>query len=160
MKLNLASGHKPLEGYINLDMAKLPGIDVRHKYTGILPFKDDSFEEIYCSHFMEHIPDLVTLMNECHRVMKPKGRLRVLVPWWAGEWALGDPTHVKMFNHMTFDPFSDRYDDYKVMMNLRGKWNKVKTEYNVQPKFDTSKRRAGFSDIVEMDIELEKNESI
>ena len=48
MKLNIGCGKKILNGYINLDVVKLPGVDIVHdlnKYPW--PFKDNYFDEIY-----------------------------------------------------------------------------------------------------------------
>ena len=47
-----------------------------------LPFKDDYFDIVYHSHFITHLDrDIaVKVMNECYRVLKPKGIIRVVVP--------------------------------------------------------------------------------
>ena len=47
-----------------------------------LPFKNNSKKIIYSSHFFEHINhnDTINLLNECLRVLKPKGILRIEVP--------------------------------------------------------------------------------
>ena len=38
-----------------------------------LPFKDNSYDVIFCNHVLEHIPDDVKAMQELYRVMKPGG---------------------------------------------------------------------------------------
>tara|TARA_Y200000002_G_C22678453_1_gene663057 strand:- start:2189 stop:3010 length:822 start_codon:yes stop_codon:yes gene_type:complete len=47
-----------------------------------LPFKDKSFDVVYSSHFIEHIPkDQVNyFLAECYRVLKPKGVIRLITP--------------------------------------------------------------------------------
>ena|SRR5258708_5199575 len=58
-----------------------PGIvfhDVRHG----LPWAEQSLSFIYTSHLLEHLSRLdgEGLLRECHRVLKPSGILRVVVP--------------------------------------------------------------------------------
>jgi predicted SAM-dependent methyltransferase len=52
--------------------------DVRHG----LPWPTQSFQFVYTSHLLEHLSrtDGETLLGECHRVLKPHGTLRVVVP--------------------------------------------------------------------------------
>ncbi|TXD84612.1 methyltransferase domain-containing protein [Subsaximicrobium wynnwilliamsii] len=38
-----------------------------------LPFKDNSYDLIFCNHVLEHIPDDTKAMEELYRVMKPGG---------------------------------------------------------------------------------------
>lgn len=160
MKLNMGAGMKPQEGYINYDMAKLPGIDLVHKYTGVLPFRKESFDEIYAEHFLEHIPDLITLMNECHRILKQGGKFVIKVPWCQGEWAAGDCTHVRQFNHLTFEPFTTKFDYYGTRIGVIGKWklNNIELCHNNDYPFSYMKwlKDVGLSTIVAMDVELEK----
>lgn len=47
-----------------------------------VPYDDATFDVVYHSHVLEHIPREYTagFMAECHRVLKPGGLLRVVVP--------------------------------------------------------------------------------
>lgn len=81
VKLNLACCDSLKEGYLNVDLNKdLPGVfpaDARY-----LPFKDGSIEEIYASHFLEHleIGDIKPCLLEWKRVLKKNGIIEVVVP--------------------------------------------------------------------------------
>lgn len=55
LRLNLGSGHKPIPGYINVDMRDLPGVDVVAELDK-LPFGDNEIDEIFSSHVLEHFP--------------------------------------------------------------------------------------------------------
>lgn len=80
MKLNVGSGQHPLEGYCNLDSVDYKA-DVVAKVPP-LPFQDESIEEIYAGHFLEHLSfwDGRRFLRECHRCLQPEGRLAVVVP--------------------------------------------------------------------------------
>ena len=47
-----------------------------------LPFKDRTFDIIYCSHVIEHLPaeSLGHLFDEFHRVLKDNGIVRAIIP--------------------------------------------------------------------------------
>ncbi|HPC10341.1 MAG TPA: class I SAM-dependent methyltransferase, partial [archaeon] len=65
MKLNIGCGKKILKGYINLDVVKLPGVDIVHdlnKYPW--PFKDNYFDEIYADNVLEHLDDIIKPIEE------------------------------------------------------------------------------------------------
>lgn len=77
--------------YINLDMSdKAAQLSHRHgtgefvrgviPETGYLPFADNSFDLVHCSHVVEHLinPDIV--FTESHRILAPGGVLFVATP--------------------------------------------------------------------------------
>lgn len=45
-----------------------------------LPFADDSYDVIICSHVLEHIPDDAAALSELRRVLKPGGVALLLTP--------------------------------------------------------------------------------
>lgn len=74
--------------------------------SGHLPFPDDSIESIISHHMMEHIgPNFIHLMDECHRVLKPGGILRIIVPCFPSTAAVEDPDHKRYFMPRTFNTF-------------------------------------------------------
>ncbi len=73
-----------------------------------LPFKDESFTEIHAFHILEHVPDIVSVMNECYRVLKNRGIMVVRVPEFPEVQALADPSHVRFFIPQTFQYFTDK----------------------------------------------------
>jgi SAM-dependent methyltransferase len=82
-KLHLGCGSKILKGFVNVDIQDIKGVD----YSGVdasdlSRFEDDSFDLIYASHVLEHIPRTKTFFTllEWNRVLKPGGVLRIGVP--------------------------------------------------------------------------------
>jgi SAM-dependent methyltransferase len=83
LRLNLGCGEKPLEGFVNVDFRKLPGVDVVTDLSK-LPwnFRDSEAEQILMLDFLEHFPYRSTekILEECWRILKPGGILEVQVP--------------------------------------------------------------------------------
>ena len=80
--LNVGCGNSFHLAWTNLDTAPAaPGI-MRHDLTKGLPFPADFFDAVYSSHVLEHLKPAAAqeLINECHRVLKPGGVARIVVP--------------------------------------------------------------------------------
>jgi SAM-dependent methyltransferase len=83
VKLNLGSGERPLEGFVNVDaLENLPGVDVVADISQRLPFDDGSADLVHASHILEHFSteDVPRLLHEWRRVLSGGGRLFVAVP--------------------------------------------------------------------------------
>src|SRR5262249_12701965 len=81
--LNIGCGPFPKEEFVNLDYEWRPFIDVCWDITAKkYPFPDNSMEGIYTEHCLEHIPYEKCFENlkEFHRLLKPGGTLRIIVP--------------------------------------------------------------------------------
>lgn len=73
---------------------------------GRLPFPSQSIESIITHHALEHIGDgFIRLMDECHRVLKRGGKMRVIVPLYPSHSAAADPDHKRYFLIDTFNSF-------------------------------------------------------
>ena len=107
-KLHLGCGNEILSGYVNLDKIKLKGVDVVHDLEVLpYPFKAGTFEEIFCKHVLEHVADLLQVMEELHRISRLGGKIKVIAPYFAGHGAFNDPTHKRFFTYKTFEYFED-----------------------------------------------------
>lgn len=123
IRLDLASGPKPQDGFEGVDMYA----DVKHRVNLLQfpwPWETSSVDEMFCSHFIEHIPmayanpgflplqvqdpeqrysivprdeydrDLWCLFfDEAWRVLKPDGVFTVIWPALQSVRAFQDPTH-------------------------------------------------------------------
>jgi SAM-dependent methyltransferase len=73
---------------------------------GRMPFPTASIESIISHHCLEHIGEgFVRLMDECHRVLKPGGIFRIVVPLFPSRTAVEDPDHRRFFMEGTLDVF-------------------------------------------------------
>jgi ubiquinone/menaquinone biosynthesis C-methylase UbiE len=125
LRLNVGCGTDIRAGWINLDSSKLPGVDVIANLDDCgrtpLPLADDSIEEFYCSHVLEHLRDALGFMQELHRIAKPGAVATIRVPYGSSDDADEDPTHVRRLFLYSFSYFSQRgywYADY----GYRGDW--------------------------------------
>jgi len=82
IKLEIGSGPRTgFEEWISLDLAA--AATLQHDLTKPLPFPDESVDEIYSSHVLEHFTyptELLPLLRECRRVLRTGGRFRAAVP--------------------------------------------------------------------------------
>lgn len=99
LRLHVGAGRERLEGWVNIDIQDLPGVDVVADVTEGLDFRDA--EAVYAEHFLEHLraDQGVDFLVECHRCMAPGGRLRLSTPnldWvWLTHYHPAAPTEIK-----------------------------------------------------------------
>jgi SAM-dependent methyltransferase len=78
-----------------------------------IPFEDNHFDYLTAYDFLEHVPRIidkngssrlafVELMNEIHRVLKPRGLFLSQTPAFPAKAAFQDPTHVNIITEDTF----------------------------------------------------------
>lgn len=81
-KLEIGSGSKRIAGFETLDIVSNPTVDYLSDASKNLPFKNDTFDLIYSSHVLEHIPWYLaeTTLREWVRILTPGGILEVWVP--------------------------------------------------------------------------------
>lgn len=107
INLNLGCGNDYKEGYINIDQNDKVKCDKVVDLKGKLPYKSNVVDFILAKHIIEHIPDTVKFMNECHRVLKEGCMMYIETPV-AGTIAYWkDPTHCSGFVEQTFKYFAD-----------------------------------------------------
>ena len=95
LKLDLGCGKNKKQGFWGVDERKFNGVDQVCDLKKKFPWKDNSVEEIHCSHFLEHLTGVerVQFMNEVYRVLIPDGKITLITPHWNSCRAYGDYTH-------------------------------------------------------------------
>lgn len=120
LRLDLAAGQQPREGFESVDSAPLEGVDYRvDLFQPPWPFDDDSVEEIYCAQFVEHIPHYLPSYNgvdgwwvffaELYRVMQDGGLATFTHPYVTSRRAFQDPTHTRYITEATWGYLSRAY---------------------------------------------------
>jgi predicted SAM-dependent methyltransferase len=81
---------------IGLDIANCEGVDIVHDLTVFpYPLETESVDAIHSSHFVEHLDGIerMKFFDECHRILKPGGKMRLIHPYYKSVRAVQDPTH-------------------------------------------------------------------
>ena len=80
--LNIGCGSTFHQAWVNIDIVssskEVRAYDIRKS----LPYPDSEFDACYSSHVLEHLKqkEAYKLITECHRILKPKGIIRIVVP--------------------------------------------------------------------------------
>src|ERR1051326_1205179 len=96
LKLDLGCGDSRREGFTGVDKFKTPSVDIIHDlFKFPWPFKANSVEEVWCSHFFEHVPKdkRAPFMDELHRVMQVGGKATFITPYYKSPRATQDFSH-------------------------------------------------------------------
>jgi SAM-dependent methyltransferase len=110
MKLHIGCGHDLKPGWLNVDCRKIQHDGILWNPDGYFlhflcvdlqqfpwPWDDNSIDEIYCQHWLEHMPDPVRCVQEMRRVLKPGGKVTIIVPHVQGIDAF-QPEHHHYFS--------------------------------------------------------------
>ncbi len=116
-----------MPGYVNVDFLADLKPDVVHNLDEFpYPFADESFEEIFASHVLEHLKDPFAAMREWRRLLKPGGKLIIRVPHFSRGFT--HPDHKRGFDvsfPLYFNPkmkpwfFGTHFD----LQSMRLHWN-------------------------------------
>jgi methionine biosynthesis protein MetW len=91
-----------------VENAQGKGLRVVHGTLEAQEYPNDHFDAVTMSHLIEHVQEPGQLLAECHRILKPAGRLVIATPnaesWghrlFASSWfPLEPPRHLHVFNH-------------------------------------------------------------
>jgi len=94
------------EGWVNVDKAALPGVDARIDLNRFpWPFADESFDQVIAEDVLEHLDNIVRVMEEIWRVLKPGCDVTITGPRADHPQAWDDPTHRRLFTERSFDLF-------------------------------------------------------
>ena len=103
-KLDLGCGNrKRSREHVGIDRLEHPDVDLVGDVLEVLAtIPDGVVQEVFCSHFLEHVDDLETMLAEMTRVTRPGGRVEIVVPHFSNPYFASDPTHRRPFGLYTF----------------------------------------------------------
>ncbi len=92
MKIELGGGVNPRgDGYQNIDLLDVPGVDCLGDFERLgrngvtLPFADDSVDEVYSAHALEHVKNVHGVLREIARVCRIGAHVEIRVPHWLSD---------------------------------------------------------------------------
>jgi SAM-dependent methyltransferase len=102
--LDLGCGpRKRIPTDIGIDALDYDGVDlVGDVYEVLAQIGDCTIDRVSSYHFMEHVVNLPLLLTEIARVLKPGGKLEVVVPHFSNPYYYSDHTHRNPFGLYTF----------------------------------------------------------
>lgn len=128
------SAYDEAAGWVNVDRIRQSGVQqVVDTFHYPWPWADNSVDEIWASHIVEHIPhdpkvrffaprilrDLVKHAHdgfyawfyEAWRVLKPGGLIHIVCPWAWCVTGMSDPQHTRYITSQTFSYLQPQKDD-------------------------------------------------
>jgi SAM-dependent methyltransferase len=134
-----------IDEVIGVDSEKTDSIDIQ---ANILEFpwkfaKDNSIDALYTAHFVEHIPMIywnegnkLTVLpqkgsiemfekffEECHRILKPGGKMRIICPYYSSIRCWQDPTHRRAISESSFLYLKKEWREFNKLEHCHGKSN-------------------------------------
>lgn len=108
IRLDVGCGdHKISSDHIGIDVIDYKDVDIIGNYKEVFSkIEGQRVDEIYSSHFLEHIDDLKYFIEDSSRILKKGGKAIFKVPHFSNPYYYSDPTHVKFFGLYTFCYFA------------------------------------------------------
>ena len=108
IKLDIGCGSRKVSSeYIGLDLIRHSNIDIIAS-ANALPFKNESFIEVYTRRCIQHIEEEEKVLAEVFRVLQKNGKATVIVASWTGwfffkvRWLLKNKPY-SIFHFYTFN---------------------------------------------------------
>jgi len=125
-KLNLGCGQVRLPGYFGVDLVKTSAADLAHDLNVTpYPFPADSVDEIIADNILEHLDDVIAVMEEWHRLCRHGAIIKISLPYYKSSGAFTDPTHQHFFTENSFQYFTP---EHKYHYYTKAKFKILKTQ--------------------------------
>lgn len=109
--LDLGCGKRKRKGAIGVDISEYTDADIIHDLNVFpYPFADNEFDYIYADNIIEHLDNVVKVLEELHRISKNGATIKIIVPFFRSHYAFIDPTHKHFFTVRSFDYFDPEKD--------------------------------------------------
>ena len=104
--LHLGCGNEKKLGAIGVDINPLLKPDVVHDLNSFpYPWKSNHFEKVVAENILEHLDNIVRVMEELYRISKNGAVVYVTTGHFSSVDSFTDPTHRHFFTSSTFDYF-------------------------------------------------------
>ena len=117
MKLNLGSGNKRYDEFLNVDKYDIFKPDIVHDLEQFpYSFEDNTINEIKMYHILEHLGQEPKIFNniitELYRISKNNTKIDIRVPHPRHDNYLADPTHVRPITQMTLNLYDRELNEH------------------------------------------------
>jgi SAM-dependent methyltransferase len=133
VRLNIGCGQKRLPDCVNLDISANVGADVVHNLDKTpWPFAADSFDEVHAYDVLEHVENVVSALEEIHRISRPGAVLHATVPHFSSANAFTDVTHRHWFGWRSFEPFDSSHQlAHYSNARFRRRYSRISFEHSI-----------------------------
>ena len=105
--VDLGCGRDKIAGAVGVDFAGNAEADVRHDLDSYpYPFADGSFEAVVLRNVIEHVRNVVGLMEEIHRIGRAGADVFITTPHFSSLYSYQDPTHLRHLALESLDYFT------------------------------------------------------
>jgi SAM-dependent methyltransferase len=125
--LDIGCGLRKTPGAVGMDINPRTDADICHDLDDIpYPFDDSAFDEVVGVHVIEHLNDPMPVMAELHRIVRPGGTVRLVVPHWTNpDWAT-DLTHRSCLNSYSFRNLTESHAIFPFSTDVRFRQRRVR----------------------------------
>lgn len=128
--IHLGCGLKKIEGAVGVDMRSDTQADIIHDLNKFpYPFSNSEFNRVICDNILEHLEDIIKVMEEIHRIAKIGSKVVVIVPHFSSDDSFTDITHKHFFSRRSFDYFSPDKSPFPFYSKAKFKINKAKINF-------------------------------
>lgn len=138
-KLNIGCGKDLKQGYTNIDIVDYGGNVIHDLNAYPFPFEENTFDEIYASHVLEHLDNFHKAVTELYRISKPGATIIVYAPFFLNTKYFGEPDHKIPFSIRTFDNY-EYIENRKLKFYEKWKLNH-RTNYEGKAQFEILEKK-------------------
>jgi predicted SAM-dependent methyltransferase len=129
--LDLGCGNRKKSGAIGIDINPKTSADVIHDLNKCpYPFKDSEYDQVYADNVIEHLNDVIAVVEEIHRISKPGAQVVIYVPYFRSRWAFIDPTHKHFFTVESFSYYDPEHANNRLFPYSNAKFKVEKIIFN------------------------------
>jgi SAM-dependent methyltransferase len=104
--LDVGCGRNKFPGAVGIDFAANSKADVRHDLNVFpYPLAESRYQAILLRNVIEHLENVVRLMEEVHRVGVPDADVIITTPHFSSLYSYQDPTHIRHLALESMDYF-------------------------------------------------------
>jgi SAM-dependent methyltransferase len=125
--VDLGCGRDKFPGAVGLDYASNSVADVQHDLDVYpYPLPASEFDVVLLRNVIEHVRNVVGLMEEVHRIGRPNADVIITTPHFSSVYSYQDPTHLRHLALDSMDYFTDNpgfstfYTDCRFRIVARG----------------------------------------
>ena len=107
----MGCGNKKIPDFLGVDRFKTAAADLTHDLNIIpYPFADNCADEIIVDNVLEHLDDVIGVMEELYRICQNGAIVKISLPYYKSSGAFADPTHKHFFTENSFQYFTEAYE--------------------------------------------------